>query len=101
MIRVIVELLITILVVIIARAILNSLLRGIANTSQTAFQNRGSYTGGSESDSSRSKVAGELHKDPVCGTYVAESTPFQSRIAGETFYYCSPACREKHALVAR
>jgi YHS domain-containing protein len=103
MIRAILELLITILIVIIARAILTGLMKGISNASQTDFQNRRSDPGASDrmGTSSKSQAAGELHKDPVCGTYVAESTPFRSRVASETFYYCSDACREKHSLVAR
>jgi YHS domain-containing protein len=41
--------------------------------------------------------AGELHKDPVCGTYVPESTSFRRQLSGKTVYYCSDACRQKHA----
>jgi len=40
---------------------------------------------------------GELHKDPVCGTYVSESTSFRRQLSGKTIYYCSDACRQKHA----
>lgn len=46
-------------------------------------------------------LGGDLHRDPVCGTFVAESTAFQRRLGSQTFYYCSDACREKHALVAK
>jgi len=46
-------------------------------------------------------AGGELKKDPVCGTYVAESAAFRRSAGGQTFYYCSEKCREKHALVAR
>ena len=47
------------------------------------------------------RLGGDLHRDPVCGTFVAESTPYQRRTASQVFYYCSDVCREKHALVAR
>ncbi len=47
------------------------------------------------------QLGGDLHRDPVCGTFVAESTAFQRRLGAQTFYYCSDACREKHALAAR
>lgn len=47
------------------------------------------------------QLGGDLHRDPVCGTFVAESTPFQRRTANQIFYYCSDVCREKHALVTR
>jgi YHS domain-containing protein len=47
------------------------------------------------------ELGGDLHRDPVCGTYVAESTPHQRRISGQVFYYCSESCKEKHALAPR
>ena len=47
------------------------------------------------------QVGGDLHRDPVCGTFVAESTTHQRQIAGKTFYYCSAACQQKHELVPR
>jgi YHS domain-containing protein len=103
MFRAAIELLITILVVFVARAILTSLMRGIANTSAAAFR-RGNpdLTAQSTPGPTKQAPAGsELHKDPVCGTYVAESTPFRKNVAGQAFYYCSDACREKHSLVTR
>ncbi|HZQ54648.1 MAG TPA: hypothetical protein VFB14_20775 [Bryobacteraceae bacterium] len=99
MVRALIELLITIIIAYVARAVLSSVLKGIANASATAFQQQ---AGRAPSNSSpRPPAAGELHKDPVCGTYVAESTPFRGQVGGRRFYYCSDACREKHALVAR
>jgi hypothetical protein len=50
---------------------------------------------------SSAQLGGDLHRDPVCGTFVAESTAFQRQLGAQTFYYCSNACREKHALVAK
>jgi hypothetical protein len=50
---------------------------------------------------SSGQLGGDLHRDPVCGTFVAESTPFQRRMTGQVFYYCSDSCKEKHALVAK
>ena len=47
------------------------------------------------------QIGGDLHRDPICGTFGAESTPFQRRTASKVFYYCSDVCREKHALVAK
>jgi YHS domain-containing protein len=93
MFRAALELLFTILIVMVARAILTSVMKGIANASRPQQQqpNRGPA----------SQPSGELHKDPVCGTYVAESTAFRRQAGGQSFYYCSEACREKHALVAR
>ena len=47
------------------------------------------------------QLGGDLHRDPVCGTYVAESTPHQRKVSGQVFYYCSDSCKEKHALAPR
>ena len=36
-----------------------------------------------------------LKKDPVCGTFVAPSTAVVKEKGGETYYFCSAACRDK------
>ncbi len=101
MIRALLELIFTIVIVMIARAVLTRFMRGIASASNEAFRNRpADPLKNRGSAPSPAQTAGELHKDPVCGTYVAESTPFRRQTGGQTFYYCSDACREKHALVA-
>lgn len=48
----------------------------------------------------RVPAGGVLRKDPVCGTYVSEGLAVKRVAAGETFYYCSEECRQKH-LAAR
>jgi|GraSoiStandDraft_50_1057286.scaffolds.fasta_scaffold74636_2 hypothetical protein len=102
MFRVLLEFVLTILVIIVARAVLTSVMKGMANASRGAFRNRmPDPSARSHSANPPAQPTGELHKDPVCGTYVAESTPFRRQTAGQTFYYCSNACREKDALVAR
>jgi YHS domain-containing protein len=106
MIRALFELLITIMVVFVARALLTTVLKGISRASSDSFQPRtADQRSGSRPASSSAapgpQVGGELHKDPVCGTYVAETTAFRRQSAGQSFYYCSSDCREKHALVAR
>lgn len=37
-----------------------------------------------------------LHKDPVCGTFVAASTAVQKYKDGKTHYFCSAACRDQY-----
>ena len=102
MFRALLELLFTVLVVVIARMVLTALMRGLANSSRGAFRTMKTQSRSEQrSADPPSHPTGELHKDPVCGTYVAESTPFRRQTGGQTFYYCSEACREKHALVAR
>ena len=106
MLRAAIELLVTIILVIAARAILTSFLKGVANSSATAFQrgpqDQPSASGASQNAPSNTPPKGsELHKDPVCGTYVAESTQFRRQAGGQPFDYCSEDCKAKHALVAR
>jgi uncharacterized protein len=36
-----------------------------------------------------------LHKDPVCGTFVAPSAAWQKASGGKTYYFCSTQCRDK------
>lgn len=43
---------------------------------------------------------GELKRDPVCGTFVAEQSSIKQQIGNQTFHYCSQECRERHSLVA-
>jgi hypothetical protein len=101
MIRALIELLFTVLIVIVARALLTSVMRGIANASATAFRRTSPPSPAAQPAGPPPATAGgDLHKDPVCGTYVAESTPFRQNISGQIYYYCSGACREKHVLVA-
>jgi YHS domain-containing protein len=40
-------------------------------------------------------TGGELKKDPVCGTYISTATALQKKSGGETYYFCSPECRDK------
>jgi YHS domain-containing protein len=107
MFRALLELFITTVAIIVARAILNSLVKGLRSAAREYPQREQTAASGSGESGARSRpqkgpVSGsELHKDPVCGTYVAESTPFRRQAGGQTFYYCSSDCREKHALVAR
>jgi YHS domain-containing protein len=92
--RTILELVITILVAMVARAVIGSIAKGFGNAAAAARQ------APPQQQQPETKPTGELHKDPVCGTYVAESTAFQRRASGQTFYYCSDACRSKHAIAS-
>ena len=38
-------------------------------------------------------AGGELKRDPVCGTYVAESVSLKKTIGNEVMHFCSPSCR--------
>ncbi len=108
MFRALLELLVTIIVAFAARAILSSMMRSFSQSARTGFGQHGptssdTNTPPRQQAQPREKVtvAGELHKDPVCGMYVAESTRFQRRSGREIFYYCSEECKDKHAVTAR
>lgn len=104
MFRALLEILFTIGVVLIARAVLTSIFKGIARASADSLgrqaQGPGPRQRGREA-APESNSGGELHKDPVCGTYVAESAALKRQAGGQTFYYCSESCRERHSLVTR
>jgi uncharacterized protein len=40
------------------------------------------------------KIA-ELVRDPQCGTYLLPEQGFSARVAGEVYYFCSEACRDR------
>jgi YHS domain-containing protein len=42
------------------------------------------------------EAAGELKKDPVCGTYVSAAASITRRVNGVTMYFCSPECRDRY-----
>jgi YHS domain-containing protein len=41
-------------------------------------------------------AAGELKRDPVCGTYVAMTAGITHSAKGQTYYFCSKECRDKY-----
>lgn len=36
-----------------------------------------------------------LRKDPVCGTFLPESSAVRKTVDGVTYYFCSAECRDK------
>ena len=95
MFRALLELVVTILIALVARAVFSSVMKGFGAAASQAFQQQSSPPPAQPKEAPR---AGELHKDPVCGTYVSESTSFRRQLSGRTVYYCSDACRQKHAV---
>jgi YHS domain-containing protein len=109
MFRALLELIVTFIIAMAARAILGSVMRGFANSARQGFQQNGPAQQAPpdppqhppQQAKTRERVAGEMHKDPVCGMYVAESTQYQRRVGRDNFYYCSGECRSKHAVTAK
>ncbi len=112
MFRALLELFITIVAAMVARALIASVMKGLSNATASTFQpepqspphqKQADQNGRrpTQSAANAGTIGNDLHKDPVCGTYVSEATNFRRQASGQTFYYCSQTCKEKHALVAR
>jgi YHS domain-containing protein len=93
MFRALFELIITIVIAMVARALFASVMKGFGSAASSGFQQQQQPAQPREAPRT-----GELHKDPVCGTYVSESTSFRRQLSGKTVYYCSDNCRQKHAV---
>lgn len=90
MLRFVAYLLIAILLISVLRAVIGVVMKGLADVfgpSQQRAERRANFPTG-----------GELKKDPVCGTYIAIDSAVQKTMGGETYYFCSPACRDKFPL---
>lgn len=55
----------------------------------------GQQPAGMRSSSGMPTSAGELRKDPVCGTFIPIGTSLKKKINGETMHFCSADCRDK------
>jgi YHS domain-containing protein len=102
MLRAILELVLTIAAIAIAKAVLSSIVKGItsagAHSSQAGPAAGSPRARGQQTQSQAS--GGTLHRDPVCGTFVADSTPFQRQGSQQSFFYCSANCRDAHRSAA-
>jgi hypothetical protein len=97
MFRVILYLLLAVVLISVLRSVIGIVMKGLGALLSTANQSSPSAS----PDPPKSQLGGDLHRDPICGTFVAESTPHHRRTSGGDFYYCSDSCKEKHALVVR
>ena len=71
----------------IVRRVIAWLLGGFA---RPPLQRTSGHGGPESAEASR-----KLVRDPVCGTYVAESLAIPLRTNGEIQYFCSTECRDK------
>lgn len=83
--------LVMLLLLTIVRNVVGYILRGFSDLMQ-------SHSGSPSRPTPNQNVplTGELKKDPVCGTYTAAASSIQQTIRGQTFYFCSPQCRDKY-----
>lgn len=96
MFRLITYLLITIFLITIIRNVMGLILRAFANSFQPAQTAQKSAGPAPEPV----PLSGELKKDPVCGTYTSAATSIQQTVGGQTFYFCSPQCRDQFRKTA-
>lgn len=87
MVRVVLYLLLAILIITLLRSIIGVAAKALG----AAFDSKPAP----RSPKSEAQMGGELKRDPVCGTYVSAATSIRTISAGQTVYFCSPACREK------
>lgn len=48
-----------------------------------------------EKENNEVEKAVEMKQDPVCGSYVEETTKFKVKYYDKIFYFCSDECKEK------
>jgi len=78
---------------LIVGVIILSLLRSVLEAVGKAFA--GASSPAAPAEAPRGQAPQSLKKDPVCGTFVSAATAMQKTKGGETYYFCSAACRDK------
>jgi YHS domain-containing protein len=96
-IRALIELIFAVVFLIAARAILTTVLKGLLTVGKNVERGNSNPTPPADPV----PPGRELHKDPVCGTYVTDSTPYHRQACNNTFYYCSEYCMNRHMVAAR
>lgn len=94
-------LIVSVLVVSVLRAVLNMISKEFGNlfrSSGFGSSNPSNPGPGPQTQARSVPTAESLKRDPVCGTFIAPSTAVTKSVGGQTYYYCSPACRDKHSL---
>lgn len=93
MIRAILYLLGAVLLITALRSVIGFVMRGLSQL----------FSGGSPPPAGRRSrpappvpASGELKRDPVCGTFIATSTPHQKTVRGERVYFCSQDCQDQY-----
>jgi len=82
------EFLIPLLLFLFLRAVLRNVLAG--------FRRPAPRSSSTPPSPPQARPGGQLHKDPVCGTYVSTDSCITQTIGGRMVYFCSPECRDKY-----
>ena len=96
--RVILEAIVAVLVITLLRSIIGAILKGFSDLMHPPAA---PSSGQGRPQTQPLPTAGELKKDPVCGTFIAASSALQKSIGGETYYFCSAECRDKFREVRK
>ena len=88
MIRTVITLLLGIIAITVIRAIIGILSKGVGELFRSSEETTANQTAGT-------KAGGQLHRDPVCGIFVAEGAAVVKSAGGKRVFFCSTACRDK------
>ena len=80
---------------LVVGVIILTLLRSVFEAIGKAFAGGSSSSPASPSEPPRGPAPQSLKKDPVCGTFISTATSLSKQVRGETYYFCSAACRDK------
>jgi uncharacterized protein len=97
MFRAILEFLALLIFFAAARAAISAVMRLLAGGVRTSSANQPREP----SAEGNLKSAGDLKRDPVCGTFVPVATSLKRVVDGELVYFCSPACRDQFTVHAK
>jgi YHS domain-containing protein len=94
--RAILYLIAFLLIIGVARSVLGIIAKGFADLFGSAASGQtGSGQAGPGPRPAPLPKSEALKKDPVCGTFIAPSAAVQKTVGGQTYYFCSPECRDK------
>ena len=85
----------------VARTVLTWILRTVAGSVRATTQQQSYAHPGNPRPDDLLASAGELHKDPVCGTFVPGTSSWTRNVDGQTVYFCSADCRDRFLVSAR
>jgi len=88
-------------VILVASILLISVVRSIVGVILKAFAEMvgGGATAGTTAANRPAQdvpLAGELKRDPVCGTFVSTASSIKKTIGGQVVHFCSVECRDRH-----
>ena len=90
MVRAVLYLFLAIILISVLRSVI-----GVVGKLMSGLLDSGSSSPGGH-DGSEPRKAGELKRDPVCGTYISTETSVKRTVGGEVVHFCSAACSEKY-----